>query len=58
MVEAWPTSVIHLAGNGEFNQSLQHVLTGGVDEAEEVEIGSIAAGEAAITRQTAGVASR
>jgi hypothetical protein len=43
---------------GEFNQSLQHVLTGGVDEAEEVEIGSIAAGEAAITRQTAGVASR
>ncbi len=43
---------------GEFNQSLQHVLTGGVDEAEEVEIGSIPTGEAAITRQATGVASR
>ncbi len=42
---------------GEFNQSLQHVLNGGVDEAEEVEVGSIAPGEAALTWETASVAS-
>jgi hypothetical protein len=28
---------------GEFNQSSQHVLSGGVDEGEKVEVGSIAA---------------
>jgi transposase InsO family protein len=43
---------------GEFNQSLQHVLTGGVDEAEEIEIGSIAEAQAAVARQAVGTASR
>jgi len=43
---------------GGFNQSLQHVPTGGVDEAEEVEVGSIAEAQAAIARQAAGAASR
>ena len=43
---------------GGFNQSLQHVRTGGVYEAEEVEIGSIAATQVAIARQTARTASR
>jgi hypothetical protein len=39
---------------GGFNQSLQHVLTGGVDEAEEVEVGSIAEAQAAITGTATG----
>ena len=43
---------------GEFNRSSQHVLTGGVDEAEEVEVGSIVATQAALARQAAGAASR
>jgi transposase InsO family protein len=43
---------------GGFNQSLQHVPTGGVDEAEEVEVGSIAEAQAAIAGQAAGAASR
>ena len=55
-----PNEVIHHSdqgSQGEFNQSLQHVLTGGVDEAEEVEGGSITEGEDAITGQAASVAS-
>jgi hypothetical protein len=43
---------------GEFNRSSQHVPTGGVDEAEEVEVGSIVATQAALARQAAGAASR
>jgi len=34
---------------GGFNQSLQHIQTGGVDEVEETEVGPIATGQAAVT---------
>jgi hypothetical protein len=43
---------------GGFNQSLQHVPSGGVDEAQQVEVGSIAEAQAAIAGQAAGAASR
>jgi hypothetical protein len=43
---------------GEFNQSSQHILIGGVSEDEEVEVGSIAACEAAFAWAAASVASR
>ena len=42
---------------GGFNPSSQHVLIGGVDEPQEVEVGSIAARQASLARETAGVAS-
>jgi putative transposase len=42
---------------GEFNPSSQHVLIGGVDELEEVEVGSIAACEAPFAGKAASVAS-
>jgi hypothetical protein len=42
---------------GEFNLSSQHVLIGGVDELQEVEVGSIAAREAPLAGETASVAS-
>ena len=45
------------SSQGEFNPSSQHVLTGGVDELEEVEVGSIAACESALAGKTASVAS-
>ncbi len=44
--------------NGEFNQSSQHVLTGGVDGAEEVEVGSIAEAQAAVAGEATSAASR
>jgi putative transposase len=56
-----PKDVIHHSdqgSQGEFNQSSQHVLSGGVDEGEEVEVGSIVAVQAALARKTAGAASR
>ena len=40
--------VVEGAVLGEFNPSSQHVLIGGVDELEEVEVRSIAAREAPI----------
>jgi hypothetical protein len=43
---------------GEFNPSSQHIQTGGVDEAEDVEIESIVATQAAVARQVTGTASR
>ena len=43
---------------GEFNQSSQHVPSGGVDEGEEVEVGSIVAVQTALARKAAGAASR
>ena len=55
-----PQGVIHHSDQGSqggFNPSSQHVLTGGVDELEEVEVGSIAAREAALARKTARIAS-
>ena len=48
---------VHAGVLGEFNESSQHVLTGGVDEAEEVEVRSIAEAKAAFARQAAGNAS-
>ena len=42
---------------GEFNPSSQHVLTGGVDELEEVEVGSIAPCEAELAGAATGVTS-
>jgi hypothetical protein len=42
---------------GEFNPSSQHVLIGGVDELQEIEVGSIAAREAPLAGETASVAS-
>ena len=55
-----PGLIMHTdrGSQGEFNQSLQHVLTGGVDEAEEVEVGSIAEAQTAVAWQAAGAASR
>ena len=43
---------------GEFNPSLQHIPTGGVDEAEDVKIKPIFATQAAVARQAVGTASR
>ena len=43
---------------GEFNRSLQHILTGGVDESEEVKVGSITEAQATFAWQAAGAASR
>jgi hypothetical protein len=41
----------------EFNPSSQHILTGGVDELEELEVGSIAPREAALAWASARVVS-
>ncbi len=46
------------ASLGEFNPSSQHILNGGVDEAKEVEIESIAATKDAVARAAAGATSR
>ena len=43
---------------GEFNPSSQHVLIGGVDELQEVEVGSVTTREAPLAGETASVASR
>ena len=56
-----PQDVIHhfdQGSRGELNQSSQHILFGGVDEDEEVEVGSIVAAQAALARKAAGSTSR
>lgn len=56
-----PDRLVHHSDRGvqgEFNQSSQHVLSGGVDEGKEVEVGSIVAIQAALARKAAGAASR
>jgi hypothetical protein len=55
------SSLVHHSdrgSQGEFNQSSQHVLSGGVGEGEEVEVGSIVAVQAALARKATGAASR
>ena len=56
-----PQDVIHHSdqgSQGEFKPSSQHVQNGGVDEAEKIEIESIAATQAAVTREATSSASR
>jgi putative transposase len=53
--EPAPGLIVHTdqGSQGEFIGSLQHVLAGGVDEAEKVEVGSVAEAQAAVAWQYA-----